>query len=295
MKTAIVTDSTAYLTPEEAAKHHITVVPVTIHWGENTYRDLIDISFTDFYDRLVSDPVQPTSSFPALGEMEETFKKLAAEGYDNVLCIVLSSGISSFVDNLRAFAEHFNTIKVVTYDSHITCAGLRYMDLLAATMLEQGHDLDTVEKALEVMRDRMGVRFMVDDLAHLRRTGRLSGVSATIGGLLKVKPILTIDIQGAGKITAIAKERQAKKAFEHIKKDFGDAIANVDYPVRVTVFDADEPKMKAEWVKDLQDSFPQVQVDQSIIGPVIGVHTGKGAMAIIWTQDYQDLAAKYVQ
>lgn len=162
-------------------------------------------------------------------------------------------------------------------------------------MLEQGNDLDTVEKALEVMRDRMGVRFMVDDLAHLRRTGRLSGVSATIGGLLKVKPILTIDIQGAGKITAIAKERQAKKAFEHIKKDFGDAIANVDYPVRVTVFDADEPKMKAEWVKDLQDSFPQVQVDQSIIGPVIGVHTGKGAMAIIWTQDYQDLAAKYAQ
>lgn len=110
-----------------------------------------------------------------------------------------------------------------------------------------------------------------------------------------MKPILTIDIQGAGKITAIAKERQAKKAFEHIKKDFGDAIANVDYPVRVTVFDADEPKMKAEWVKDLQDSFPQVQVDQSIIGPVIGVHTGKGAMAIIWTQDYQDLAAKYAQ
>ncbi|ERL66656.1 DegV family protein [Schleiferilactobacillus shenzhenensis] len=295
MKTAIVTDSTAYLTPAEAAAHHITVVPVTIHWGENTYRDLIDISFHDFYDRLVKDPVQPTSSFPALGEMEATFKKLADEGYDNVLCIVLSSGISSFVENLRGFAAHFQTIKIVTYDSHITCAGLRYMDLLAATMLEQGNDLDTVVQGLEVMRSRMGVRFMVDDLGHLRRTGRLSGVSATIGGLLKVKPILTIDIQGEGKITAIAKERQAKKAFEHIKKDFGAAIQDVPYPVRVTVFDADEPKMKAEWVQELQSSFPQVTVDQSIIGPVIGVHTGRGAMAIIWTQDYNDLAKHYAQ
>ncbi|KRL14062.1 DegV family protein [Schleiferilactobacillus perolens] len=293
MKTAIVTDSTAYLTPEEAAAHHIIVVPQTIHWGENTYHDLVDISFTEFYDRLVTAPVQPTTSFPSLGEMEKVFKQLVKEGYDSVICLVISSGISSYAENLKAFGEHFDALRVVTYDSHITCAGLRYMDLLAATMVSQDNTIDEIVEALETMRARMGVRFMVDDLSHLRRTGRLSSVSATIGGLLKVKPILSMDIQDKGKIEAIAKERQAKKAYEHIKRDFAQAIEDVNYPVRVTVFDADEPKMKAEWVKDLTASFPQVHVDQSIIGPVIGVHTGKGAMAIIWTQDYHDLAQQY--
>lgn len=146
-------------------------------------------------------------------------------------------------------------------------------------------NLDTIIKDLEDLRSTTHVRFMVDDLQHLRRTGRLSNASSFIGGLLKIKPILSMDVQGAGKISAIAKERQAKRAYEHIKADFAKAIADKPYPIEVTIFDALAPEEKAKWVADFKQSFPQVRVLESIIGPVVGVHVGQNCMAIIWSRD----------
>lgn len=287
MKTAILTDTTAYLTPEQIEAYDITVVSIPLIWEDKTYYDNKNITVDEFYSRLKTAQNLPTTSTPSMGEMQANFDRLADEGYDNVICILLSSGISSFVTNLAVYAKDVKNINVYTYDSHITCAGLADMALLAGKLAKNGKSPEEILKALEVERQTMGVYFMVDDLSHLKRTGRLSNASSFIGGLLKIKPILSMDIQAEGKISAIAKERQAKRAYEHIKAGFAKAIADVDYPVRLTVFDAADKETQKAWVTDLQNSFPNVTVDMSIIGPVIGVHVGQGTMAMIWAKDWQ--------
>ncbi|MFD1672230.1 DegV family protein [Agrilactobacillus yilanensis] len=287
MKTAILTDSTAYLTPEQIAAYDITVVSIPLIWEDETYYDNKNISVDEFYTRLKTAENLPTTSTPSMGEMQANFDRLAEEGYDNVICILLSSGISSFVTNLAVYAKSVENINVYAYDSKITCAGLADMALLAGKLAEANKTPEEIIEALDVEKSTMGVYFMVDDLSHLKRTGRLSNASSFIGGLLKIKPILSMDIQAEGKISAIAKERQAKRAYEHIKNSFGQAIANADYPIRLTVFDAADKETQQAWVDDLQASFPQITVDKSIIGPVIGVHVGQGTMAMIWARDWK--------
>lgn len=287
MKTAILTDSTAYLTEAQIEKYHITVVSIPLIWEDKTYYDTKNMTVEEFYTRLKTDQDLPTTATPSMGEMQTVFDRLAGEGYDDVICILLSSGISSFVPSLAAYGETVTNIKVHVYDSHITCAGLADMALLAAKLDEAGKSPADILKALEAQRETMGVYFMVDDLSHLKRTGRLSNASSFIGGLLKIKPILSMDIQDKGEISAIGKERQAKKAYEHIKNGFAQAIAGKDYPIRLTVFDAADIPTRSAWVADLQKSFPNVTVDTSIIGPVIGVHVGQGTMAMIWAKDYE--------
>ena len=94
-----------------------------------------------------------------------------------------------------------------------------------------------------------------------------------------------MDVQNEGKISAIAKERQYKRAYNHIKKDFDKLTSNMPYPIQLTIFHADDAEREAEWINDYQTSFPKVKVDQSIIGPVVGVHVGQHTMAMIWCRD----------
>lgn len=289
MKVAVITDSAAYLKPAEVQRYHIHVLPIPILWGNETLRDMVDIDQVQFYERLRTDPLLPTTSQPSIGDVEALVTKLVAAGYEAVVAPVISSGISSFYNNLKAYAAREKRLKFYAFDTHITCAGAAYAALLAGKMALAGENPDHILAALYELRETTGVYFMVDDLAHLRRTGRLSNASSFVAGLLKIKPILTFDIKhnGKGQISAIAKERQAKRAFEWIADHFGAAIADKNYPIRCTVFDGNTPQVKAEWLAELSKRFPQVTFDTSIIGPVIGVHTGENAMSIIWARDWE--------
>ncbi|MCH4057806.1 DegV family protein [Lapidilactobacillus gannanensis] len=291
MKVAVMTDSAAYLKPEEVQRYHINILPIPIIWGDETLLDMVDVGQEQFYDRLRTDPVLPTSSQPSIGQVEAIVSKLVAAGYEALIAPVISSGISSFYNNLKAYAEREKRLKIYPFDTHITCAGTAYSALLAGKMAQAGANPEKILAALAELRETTGVYFEVDDLSHLRRTGRLSNASSFVAGLLKIKPILTIDInaKGKGQITAIAKERQAKRAFEWISSHFAAAIADKEYPIRCTIFDANAPEVKAEWLQEFTKRFPQVKFDTSIIGPVIGVHTGEKAMSMIWARDWETM------
>lgn len=291
MKVAVITDSATYLTPEQAAEYQIHVLPIPILWGDETLRDMIDINQVQFYERLRTDPVLPTTSQPSIGETEELVTQLVAEGYEAVIMPVISSGLSSFYENLTAYAQRETRLKIYPFDTHITCAGTAYAALLAGKMALAGKTPEEIMAALYELRETTHVLFMVDDLEHLRRTGRLSNASSFVAGLLKIKPILGMDVDhnGKGEISAIAKERQAKRAYEWIASHFGEAIKDVDYPVRATIFDANAPEAKQAWIDDLSKRFPNVTFEGSIIGPVVGVHTGENAMAFIWGRDWDKM------
>ncbi|RVU71741.1 MULTISPECIES: DegV family protein [Lactobacillus] len=285
MKIAVLTDSSAYLTKEQQEKYHIDVIPIPIIWGDKTYRDLIDIGYEEFYEKLASAKELPTTSQPSIGEVQKYVDKYVAAGYTDLIIVTISSGLSSFYSTVTSVAQEEKRIKIHPFDCKITCAGEADAAILAARLVAKGADLDLIMHDLEDLRNTTDVRFMVDNLNHLKRTGRLSNAASFVGGLLKIKPILSMDVQDQGKISAIAKERQYRRAYKHIQKDFARLTADMSYPIQATIFDALDEERQKEWQEDYRKQFPQVKFYQSIIGPVVGVHVGQHTIAMIWCRD----------
>ena len=288
MKIAVLTDSSAYLTKEQQEKYHIDVLPIPIMWGDKTYRDMIDIGYEEFYKKLADESELPSTSQPSIGNLQKKIDEYVQEGYTDVIVITLSSGISSYYSTVHSIAEAETRIKIHPFDSKITCAGEADYAILAGRLVAAGAGVDLIMHDLTDLQKTMDVRFMVDDLSHLKRTGRLSNAASFVGALLKIKPILSMDVQAEGHISAIAKERQTKRAYKHIQTDFDNLTKNMPYKIQCTIFDSLDPDKKAEWVKDYQAKFPKYEFNTSIIGPVVGVHVGQGTMAMIWCRDLDD-------
>lgn len=283
MKTAIVTDSAAYLDPQVAQANQIIVVPITVIFGQQTYLENIEISTTEFYEKMRTTDKLPTTSQITMGQMQMIFDQLIEDGFDEVICIHLSSGITSFINNLQAYARQVEGITVYPFDSKVTSAGEAFLALEAARLVAQGEHAETIMPKLAALRETIGVYFVVDDLSHLMRTGRISNGAAFVGNLLRIKPILSFDT--AGKIVALTKERTKKRAFQKVLTDFEAAVAAADYPIRACVIDGNNPEESAQWVETLTTKFPGMPIKTSHIGPVVGVHTGEKVMGIIWGRD----------
>lgn len=283
MKTAIVTDSAAYLDPQVAQANQIIVVPITVIFGQQTYLENIEISTTEFYEKMRTTDKLPTTSQITMGQMQMVFDQLIEDGFDEVICIHLSSGITSFINNLQAYARQVEGITVYPFDSKVTSAGEAFLALEAARLVAQGEHAETIMPKLAALRETIGVYFVVDDLSHLMRTGRISNGAAFVGNLLRIKPILSFDT--AGKIVALTKERTKKRAFQKVLTDFEAAVAAADYPIRACVIDGNNPEESAQWVETLTAKFPGMPIETSHIGPVVGVHTGEKVMGIIWGRD----------
>lgn len=285
MKIAVLTDSSSYLSQEAQKKYQIDVIPLPIIWGEHVYKDLVDIGYEEFYEKLRTKETLPTTSQPSTGEVKKYLDHYVEEGFTDVIIIPISSGLSSFYNSLTNIAKEEKRIKIHLFDPKITCAGEADAAILAGRLVQAGADPDLIMHDLADLRKTMDVRFMVDDLSHLKRTGRLSNAASFVGSLLHIKPILSMDVQGEGKISAIAKERQYKRAYKHIQDDFAKLIKKMPYPIQSTIFDGLDPRREQEWLDDYRKKFPAVKFYQSFIGPVVGVHVGQHTMAMIWCRN----------
>ncbi|QLE65043.1 DegV family protein [Furfurilactobacillus rossiae] len=292
MKTAVITDSASYLDPEVAKAAGIRVVPITVIFGTQTYLENVDITSEQFYKRMREEKAMPSTAQVTMMQMQEQFDELIKEGYDEVICIHLSSGITTFLQNLEAYAPTVKGIKVYPFDSRMASEGEACLALLAAKMAKAGKNAAEILPVLEHLRETTHVYFVVDDLSHLLRTGRITNSSAFVGNLLRIKPILTFE---DAKIVALTKERTAKRAFQKVKRDFEASLGDEDYPVRVGVIDGNNPDASATWMSDLTsenlktDGGKDPQFEVAHIGPSIGVHTGEKVMGLVWAEDWQTL------
>ncbi|WP_057879890.1 DegV family protein [Companilactobacillus kimchiensis] len=285
MKIAIVTDSTSYLPQEIVDKYNITVVPIEVVFNNKTYREDIDLTTSEFYELLQKAPELPSTAQPSVGEMINLYDKLAKEGYDTVISIHLASTISGFVNNLKSAARMIDNINVVVYDSHITVRLMGYLAQEAAKMAQAGKTETEIIDRLDVLRNSIGESFVVDDLKNLVKGGRLSNTSAVIGTVLNIKPLLEFD-NDSHKIVAYDKVRSMKKAKLKAEEKLSIAMENATHPLRLLVLDADDPEAGDRWADELHERYPDATLDRSYFGPVIGVHLGKGALAIAWIRDF---------
>ncbi len=285
MKIAVVTDSTAYLTKEEQEKYNIHVVPIPLTIDGQSYREGVDITNEEFYDKLAHSSTFPSTSQPPVGEMIELYNHLADEGYDAAISIFLTGAISGFVNTVRQLADQMkDKIKIIAFDSHLTVKLMGYLAIEAAKEVAAGKDLDTILENLETFRQTIRDVFVVDDLQNLVRGGRLSNASAFVGSILKIKPLLTMDTPSYS-IEAFEKVRSMKKAKLRCEQIFEEKMAKVDYPIHALVIHANAPEAGKKWMDKLAADHPEVTFELSYFGPVIGTHLGQGALAIGWMRD----------
>ncbi|MCM0582871.1 DegV family protein [Weissella diestrammenae] len=288
MKIAIVTDSTATITKEEAAQYGIKVIPIPIILDGKVYKEGQDLTTKQFYDMLKTSESFPSTSQPAIGELLEMYESLKADGYDQVLSIHLASTISGFVNNIKSIDDKIEGLEVIPYDSKITVRLMGWQVLKAAKMAQEGHSVADIIDVLDQLSASIDEYFVVDDLNNLVRGGRLSNAGAVIGTMLKVKPILTFDDE-SNYIVPFEKVRSMKKAQKRVEELFNQALLAADYPIIPLVIHGNDPVAGEKWRQELEEKYPELEFELSYFSPVIGTHLGQGALALAWMRDPESL------
>ncbi|MBO9129953.1 DegV family protein [Bacillus sp. 165] len=277
MRTAIVTDSTAYIPKEIRERLDIHMVPLNVVFGDASYQEEIELNAEQFYLKVKEQKELPKTSQPAIGLFVELFERLGKE-FDAIISIHLSSGISGTYQGAVSAGEMVEGVKVYAYDSEMSCAIQGFYVLEAAKMAQEGKGPEEILARLDDMKQSMAAYFIVDDLAHLQRGGRLNSAQALIGSLLQVKPVLHFVDK---KIVPFEKIRTRKKAIKRIFEIF-DEQARQGFPMEAVVIDANENEESTEIVKHLSETYPNVNVTTSYFGAVIGTHLGEGAIGLGW-------------
>ncbi|BDG45762.1 MULTISPECIES: DegV family protein [Parageobacillus] len=280
MKTAIVTDSTAYIPKDVRDRLRIRMIPLSVAFGGETYREEIDISAEQFYEKVKQHKELPTTSQPAVGEFVELFTSLRDEGYDAVISIHLSSGISGTYQGALTAGNMVDGLKVYAYDSEISCMAQGFYAIEAAKMALDGKSPEEIIARIDEMKKTLRAYFMVDDLAHLQRGGRLTGAQAFIGGLLQIKPLLHFENKV---IVPFEKIRTRKKAIKRIEELLAEDAAK-GVPLKAAIIHANRPDEAEQWKQQLSSLYPNVEFTISYFGPVIATHLGEGALGLTWYQ-----------
>lgn len=280
MKIAIVTDSTAYLDEKTKQNPNLFIVPIPVIIDGKVYNEGVDIEEKDFYPLLKNSREFPTTSQPAIGEVLATYQEIAAKGYDTILSIHLSSGISGFIQTLYTIKDEIAGVTIYPYDSLITSMPMGHMVKTALQMAANGDSLDAVIEKLDDIKEHTSVYLIVDDLNNLVRGGRLTNGAALIGSLLKIKPILTFE---KGKIVLFEKIRSTKKAFARAEEMLHKHQAALDRPMVINVVHANNLAVAQQEKERLTQQFPDSLIEIGHFGPVIGAHLGEKAIGIIFS------------
>lgn len=278
MKTAVITDSTAYLPTYIMEELDIRMIPLSVTLGEEVFEEEIEITATDFYNKVRGDGPLPKSSQPPIGKFVELFESLKEE-YEAVISIHLSSGISGTYAGAVQAGEMVNDLDVHVFDSEISCYLQGFYVLRAAQLAKQGATPDAIVAELNEMKKSMRAYFMVDDLSNLQRGGRLTGAQALIGGLLQVKPILHFQEKV---IVPFEKIRTRKKAMKRIADLLAEDAEKMS--LEAVIIHGNRPEEAKAWLDELSERMPNVKFTISYFGPVIGTHLGEGAMGLGWVK-----------
>ncbi|MBU5594102.1 DegV family protein [Amphibacillus sp. MSJ-3] len=280
MKIAVLTDSTSYLTESTRKRYNIEIVPLSVTFGNKSYEEEIELDAVAFYSLVHESKELPKTSQPSIGYMTDKLTELAKD-YDAVIAIHLSSGISGTFQSMQTAGTMVNNIDVRVFDSEISCMPQGFYVLEAARMVEKGTTPDEIIARLNEMKQSMRAYFVVDDLQHLHRGGRLSGTQALVGSMLQVKPILHFVDK---KIVPFEKIRTQKKAFKRIVELF-DEDAKTGEPIQASVIHANAPELAESFAQELKNLYPNADINISYFGAVIGTHLGEGSIGLGWYKE----------
>jgi DegV family protein with EDD domain len=270
----IVTDSTADLTPEQQRAAGITVVPLNVHFGDQVFRDHVDLSTDEFFRRLKASSQLPRTSQPSVGAFEETYRKLL-EGGDEIVSVHLSSKVSGTYNSALMAAQSVGDGKIDVVDSLSTSMALGFMALEAANLARAGRDRQTVAERLRGLVAKARVICVVDTLTYLERGGRIGKARALLGSLLNVKPILQLK---DGEVVPLGRARGRPQALNRLVE-----LLERDGKVSQLAIMHGAAKADAEQLRErVASTYPGVDIQLTEIGAVLGTHTGPGVIGFTY-------------
>ncbi|MBS3753932.1 MAG: DegV family protein [Anaerolineales bacterium] len=277
--TAIITDSTCDLPQDKIEEHQVLIVPLTIIWGQETFRDGVDIQPKEFYQRLESEDRFPTTSQPTPEDMEAACRQAADQGAEEILIITISSAMSGTFDSARQAADRF-PLPVHLHDSRSNSMGLGWQVLAAARAREEGADPQGMIQAADRVRERMQYLISLDTLEYLHRGGRIGGASRFIGTILNLKPQITVNHQ-TGEVEAGRRSRTREKALQDLYRDFFNSVDPAfGEDLRVAVLHNAAPDQAEQLARRVREEYQPQELIIQIVSPILGVHTGPRAIAL---------------
>jgi DegV family protein with EDD domain len=277
-KIAIVTDSTSYIPKELTKGHEIHIVPSLVIWSGEELRDGFDIQPGDFYKRLAASKESPTTSQPSPAAFKETYEKLVANGFKDILSIHVSSKLSGTIASAEQAKALVPDANIEILDGRSASMGTGWAILEAAKAIKEGKSLKEVVKVAENARDNTGVLILVDTLEFLHRGGRIGGASRFLGTALNLKPILeVID----GKLEPVERVRTKSKAMDRIVEVLEERIAGRT-PVRVAVINANALEDAQALVDAVKKRLNPVEIVVTDVSPAVGTHLGPGTLGLAY-------------
>ena len=273
MTVKIVTDSVSDIPPQVAQELGVTIVPLNVRFGTDVYRDGIDITAEQFYERLIHSETLPVTSVPSPGTFAEAYDRLAEET-DEILVITLTSKLSATYEvALQSVGLMKRKCRIEVVDSQWAVMAQGFIVISAARAAQAGASFDEVLDVVRRNMNRVGLRAVFDTLEYLKRGGRIGKAQAFLGSMLRVNPVIGMK---DGEVVPFARERSRAKAIDHLY-NFAMSFSHID---GIAVEDAATPGEAEMLVERFSSKIPKECIYRSKTTPVIGTHTGPHVLLV---------------
>jgi DegV family protein with EDD domain len=274
---AILCDSTCDIPQELIDQHQVHVIPQYVIWGDEQYKDRVDLQPEDFYQRLTSDPVRPTTSQATLADFREAIQTVIDEGASEAIILTVSSAMSGTYETAKQAAES-TAIPVHVIDSKGPTMTLGWQVLTAARARDAGATVDEIIQKVASVREKMVQVVAMQTLDYLQTGGRIGDAAKWVGTLLKVKPVVMINHE-TGRVEPAGLARTYKSLVNMLNKKFFEAI-DVEKRLHIAVLHGNAPQEAEKLADQIREEFNPVELIINITGPVLGINTGPGALAL---------------
>jgi len=277
--TAIVVDSTADFPEAQERFPNWRMVPLYVRFGDQSYRDYVELGPDEFYARLRTADELPTTSQPTPGDFLAAYEELAA--HERIYSLHISAKLSGTFESARTAASELGD-KVRMVDTETASAAITMLGLAIQRRLERGTTDEEIAALVERYKDEHRLLFTVDTLEFLAKGGRIGRAAKFAGQMLHIKPILTID---DGEVLPLKRVRGNQKAMQEFVSEFTEG--STDEPgLRVGIAHADAPERATALVKMVRDVRPHAEIETvTTLGAVVGTHAGPGTVGFFWFTD----------
>lgn len=273
-RVAIVTDSAADLTPADARAAGITVVPLEVTFGAERFRAGVDLTTEEFWARMLAPEAPfPTTAAASPGDFRDAFEACFAAGAEAIVCVDIAETLSGTIRSARIAREMLPGREIEIVDSRTASMGVGLLALLAAELAAAGRSAPEIASAIEQRRDDIDLYVALDTLEYLRKGGRISGAQAAIGGLLSVKPIITVR---EGLVVTADRVRTRSRARERCLE-----LLTARPAERVSILHTMAPDVeafRAELIRRMPGGIDPARVSIQPVGPSVGPHLGPGCL-----------------
>jgi len=273
----IVTDSTCDIPDELLKRYGIIVVPSFILWGNDQYRDRVDLQPVDFYRRLEVDPQQPHSSMPGVQDFQAAFECAVQQGADAIIVLTVSSAMSGTYQQAKTAAEKA-ALPIEVVDSKGPTMTLGWQVLAAARAREAGADLQGILDQVESVRGKLAQFVGMDTLKYLQAGGRIGNAAKWAGAMLQIKPLVSINHK-TGLVEPARIVRTHRALVEMLYDKFFEQIGNKKH-LRIAVLHGNIPEEAQRLAERIQAEYQPLEMLINITGPVLAINTGPGALAL---------------